>query len=93
MFPSFLWLLRDFQLELTDESGAEISADAYLETSLRPQPGSSAAVTEQNATRAAIAALFPRRSCVALRHPTIGTSLPQSALKVRRERERCVLEE
>ncbi|EOD17755.1 hypothetical protein EMIHUDRAFT_464140 [Emiliania huxleyi CCMP1516] len=81
VMPSFLWLLRDFQLELEDEQGRPISPDAYLEQSLRAQPGSSAAVQEQNGTRAAIRDLFPRRSCVTLRHPTLGTKLPDSALK------------
>ena len=80
-FPRFTWLLRDFQLELKDEAGRPMSAGEYLEDCLRAQPGASAAVSEQNATRAAIRRLFPQRGCIALPHPTLGTSLPPDALK------------
>ena len=79
--PDFLWLLRDFQLELADEAGQPISTDQYLESCLLPQPGSSAATKEQNQTRSAIQKLFRERSCIALPHPTLGTALPPSALK------------
>jgi hypothetical protein len=33
-FPSFLWLVRDFTLELTSEKGEQLSADDYLELAL-----------------------------------------------------------
>jgi predicted nucleic acid-binding Zn-ribbon protein len=80
-FPQFVWLLRDFQLELESASGQDMSPSEYLEECLRPQPGSSAAVAEQNSTRSAIRSLFTDRRCIALPHPTLGTSLPPSALK------------
>lgn len=80
-FPHFVWLLRDFQLELKDEAGGDLPADQYLEECLQAKPGSSQAVKEQNDTRAAIRKLFPHRSCIPLPHPTLGTSLPPSALK------------
>ena len=80
-FPKFVWLLRDFQLELESANGQPMTPSEYLEECLRPQPGKSAAVAEQNATRSAIRSLFNERSCVALPHPTLGTSLPPSALK------------
>ena len=70
-----MWLLRDFQLELKDAAGRELTPTQYLEECLRAQPGTSAAVSEQNATRAAIARLFPQRGCIALPHPTLGTAL------------------
>mmetsp|Transcript_12137 Transcript_12137/g.30127 ORF Transcript_12137/g.30127 Transcript_12137/m.30127 type:complete len:748 (+) Transcript_12137:34-2277(+) len=80
-FPQFIWLLRDFQLELTDAEGRPISQDQYLEECLQPQRGSSSAVAEQNQTREAIRKLFPQRSCITLPHPTLGTALPPSAVK------------
>ena len=79
--PDFLWLLRDFQLELKDESGRPITKDEYLDEALRPQRGTSAAAAELNATRAAIKTLFPRRACETLPHPTLGTRLGADALK------------
>lgn len=33
-FPEFLWLVRDFTLELSDESGKPISSRDYLEMAL-----------------------------------------------------------
>lgn len=32
--PKFIWLLRDFTLELTDSKGRKISANQYLENAL-----------------------------------------------------------
>jgi hypothetical protein len=46
--PDFLWLLRDFQLELKDAAGREQTPTQYLEECLRAQPGTSAAVCKQN---------------------------------------------
>lgn len=80
-FPQFVWLLRNFQLELKDEEGKDISTNQYLESCLQPQRGQSSAIMEQNQTREAIRNLFPQRTCIALPHPTLGTSLPASALK------------
>ena len=80
-FPRFVWLLRDFQLKLQDAHGEQVTPDQYLEECLQPQPGASAAVAEQNVTRGAVRELFERRSCIALPHPTLGTELPESALK------------
>jgi hypothetical protein len=42
-FPSFLWLLRDFSLQLIDEKGRPITATQYLELALRHQPKSTPA--------------------------------------------------
>ena len=38
-FPEFVWLLRDFQLELAGESGGAITAEQYLEACLADQRG------------------------------------------------------
>ena len=79
--PSFLWLLRDFYLQLADDRGRSISADDYLEQCLAPTPegasggggGPSSASSEgaasKNEVRAAIKRLFPRRGAAALVRP------------------------
>ncbi|CAG9467408.1 unnamed protein product [Pedinophyceae sp. YPF-701] len=67
--PSFLWLLRDFYLELTQEDGSEMSAREYLERALRNAPGASAAVASKNRIRDSIRALFPDRDCFTLVRP------------------------
>jgi hypothetical protein len=38
-FPSFLWILRDFTLQLIDEDGDHITAKNYLENALAAQKG------------------------------------------------------
>ena len=34
VLPNFLWVLRDFSLQLEDEKGNEISSQEYLENAL-----------------------------------------------------------
>ncbi|OAE23142.1 hypothetical protein AXG93_1953s1000 [Marchantia polymorpha subsp. ruderalis] len=45
--PLFVWLLRDFYLDLT-ESGRQITPRDYLESALQPVGGSGKAVSERN---------------------------------------------
>ena len=67
--PSFVWVLRDFALELVDDDGVELTADEYLDISLADGVAYDAAGEARNATRRAIKALFERRSCVPLVRP------------------------
>ena len=74
--PSFLWLLRDFYLDLTDD-GRPITPRDYLEMALRPAAGSGPAVESKNNIRRSICALFPRRECHALVRPVSDERLLQ----------------
>jgi len=76
--PSFVWLLRDFYLDLNDpDSGGHISAADYLESALRNVPttdGASAngvlpGAVAKNAIRESIRGLFPERECFPLVRP------------------------
>ena len=69
VMPAFTWVLRDFALELADERGDAITADEYLDRSLRPQRGFEAAVLERNRVRHVLAAFFPKRQCRTLVRP------------------------
>mmetsp|Transcript_10962 Transcript_10962/g.32720 ORF Transcript_10962/g.32720 Transcript_10962/m.32720 type:complete len:630 (+) Transcript_10962:240-2129(+) len=69
VMPSFTWVLRDFALELCDEAGEGITANEYLERSLRPQRGYEAAVLERNRVRHVLGAFFPKRECRTLVRP------------------------
>lgn len=64
-FPSFLWVLRDFHLQLVDERGSSISEKDYLENSLRPIPGQE----EKNKLREVVRDLFRDRDCCTLVRP------------------------
>lgn len=67
--PVFVWLLRDFYLDLV-ENNQKISPRDYLELALRPvQGGGKDNVTAKNEIRESIRALFPDRECFALVRP------------------------
>lgn len=60
-FPAFLWLLRDFVLELKDEDGNEISPDQYLEAVLEENDYDHPKSDEHNAIRTTLKRFFPER--------------------------------
>ncbi|GBF94612.1 hypothetical protein Rsub_06727 [Raphidocelis subcapitata] len=72
--PSFLWLLRDFYFDMTEE-GRKISAREYLEAALSPTDGGSEAVRDKNSIRASIKSLFPDRDCFTLVRPAADEAL------------------
>ena len=71
VFPPFLWVLRDFALQLNDKSGNPISERQYLEESLKREIGFDEAVTSRNRIRMMLTAFFQQRDCVGLQRPLI----------------------
>lgn len=69
-FPSLLWVLRDFALQLVDRSGSEISPKDYLENALMPQKGVSDNVEQKNRIRRYIKHFFKERDCFPLIRPS-----------------------
>ena len=69
-FPSLLWVLRDFSLQLIDQSGNTITTKEYLENSLQPQKGTSDAVESKNRIRKLLKHFFRDRDCFALVRPS-----------------------
>jgi hypothetical protein len=69
-FPSFLWVLRDFALQLVDPSGNPITTREYLENSLQEQRGTSDNIESKNRIRKLLKHFFKERSCFALVRPT-----------------------
>ncbi|KAE9025742.1 hypothetical protein PR003_g11613 [Phytophthora rubi] len=67
-FPSFLWVVRDFTLELVDEDGDPISSSDYLERALADQPRTPANM-ERNRIRTMMKDFFRDRDCVTLVRP------------------------
>ena len=49
-FPSFVWVVRDFSLQLL-EGGREITPNEYLEGALKPQGGFSEKAAAKNQVR------------------------------------------
>jgi len=79
-FPSFLWVLRDFALELVDEKGKEVSAKQYMENALKEEntnlisnneynKGVIEEINKKNEIRKIIKLFFRERDCYTLIRP------------------------
>uniref|UniRef100_A0A8C2MU96 Guanylate binding protein 3 n=1 Tax=Cricetulus griseus TaxID=10029 RepID=A0A8C2MU96_CRIGR len=73
-FPDFVWVVRDFTLELKLD-GCIITADEYLENALKLTPGISPNIQKSNMTRECIRYFFPVRKCFVFDWPTSDKSL------------------
>ena len=70
--PSFLWVVRDFALELSDTRGEEISSKEYLEASLAEAKGLSDQVEQKNKIRRLLTSFFTERDCFTMVRPVIN---------------------
>ncbi|GKA51548.1 putative guanylate-binding protein [Tanacetum coccineum] len=66
--PIFVWLLRDFYLDLVEDN-RKITPRDYLELALRPVQGGGRDVSAKNEIRESIRGLFPDRDCFTLVRP------------------------
>ncbi|KAK3207077.1 hypothetical protein Dsin_021123 [Dipteronia sinensis] len=66
--PIFVWLLRDFYLDLVEED-RRITPRDYLELALKPVQGKAEDIAAKNEIRDSIRALFPDRECYHLVRP------------------------
>ncbi|KAL7752110.1 hypothetical protein RI367_002640 [Sorochytrium milnesiophthora] len=76
-FPKFMWLLRDFSLDLVQD-GRPITADQYLENVLKPLPGEGPEIDSKNKVRECIRAFFENRTCKTLKRPVEDEELLQT---------------
>ncbi|KAG7458963.1 hypothetical protein MATL_G00226210 [Megalops atlanticus] len=67
-FPSFVWVVRDFHLDLSID-GKCIPPDEYLENSLTLKEGESEQISSYNAPRECIRKYFPSRKCFVFKLP------------------------
>lgn len=68
-FPVFVWLLRDFSLQLIDGHQRPLSPGEYLEAALAPLKGHSDSVESKNRVRRQFKHFFPIRDCLTLVRP------------------------
>ncbi|XP_029108666.1 guanylate-binding protein 1-like [Scleropages formosus] len=68
-FPSFVWVVRDFTLEL-EIDGKEVTTDRYLENALKLKQGNSEEIRQSNILRECIRNYFPSRKCFVFYQPT-----------------------
>nr|XP_042135965.1 guanylate-binding protein 1-like isoform X1 [Peromyscus maniculatus bairdii] len=67
-FPTFVWTLRDFHLEL-ELNGNPITPDEYLESSLLLKTGTDEKTKSFNELRLCIRKFFPQRKCFVFDRP------------------------
>ncbi|KAJ7304021.1 hypothetical protein JRQ81_011540 [Phrynocephalus forsythii] len=68
-FPTFIWALRDFTLQL-ELNGRPITEDEYLENALKLKKGDTKDVHQFNLPRKCIRFYFPTRKCFIFERPT-----------------------
>lgn len=71
-FPAFLWVVRDFGLELVDADQQPITERQYLENALQPIEGGD---PEKEQVRGSLRRFFRHRDCVTLPPPADGAAL------------------
>ena len=67
--PTFMWVIRDFSLQLKNSQGQPITSKEYLEKSLELQKGNSEFINNKNHIRTLVKEYFPNRDCVTLVRP------------------------
>ncbi|XP_015264865.1 PREDICTED: guanylate-binding protein 1-like [Gekko japonicus] len=73
-FPTFIWALRDFTLQL-ELNGQPCTEDEYLENALKLKKGMSREVHVFNLPRECIRLFFPTRKCFIFERPTTRKNL------------------
>ena len=68
-FPAFMWVVRDFTLQLKSPQGRPIPPKTYLEKALKPEQESDDSDIQKNQVRMMLSNFFPDRDCVPLVRP------------------------
>ena len=80
--PTFMWVIRDFALQLKNREGQPITSKEYLEYSLEFQQGNSEVIKNKNDIRKMVKEYFPKRDCVTLVRPLLDEDNLQSLEKM-----------
>lgn len=68
-FPSFMWVVRDFTLQLINDEDEHISPNQYLEKALEEQKGFTDKIEEKNRIRRLLKTFFIERQCFTMIRP------------------------
>ena len=77
-FPSFMWVVRDFTLQLVDSDDENINPNQYLEKALEEQKGFSDKIEEKNRIRRLLKSFFPERQWFTMIRPVTKEDLLQN---------------
>ena len=81
-FPSFMWVVRDFTLQLVDSEGENISPKEYLEKALQNQKGFSDSIEQKNRIRRLLKSFFTDRDCVTMIRPLTNEDKLQNLINI-----------
>jgi hypothetical protein len=79
-FPDFLWVVRDFTLQL-EEDGQQVTARDYFESALKPQPPLTEEVVQKNNIRSLLSTFFPIRDCLTMVRPLNDENLLRALIQ------------
>ena len=68
-FPAFLWVVRDFTLDLVDKRGKRLTQRQYFERAIKDSSDTSDHARRQNHIKRVLRGFFPQRDCVCLVRP------------------------
>ena len=68
-FPTFMWVVRDFTLQLVNPDGEPITPREYLEKALSIQKGFSESIESKNRIRRLLSTFFKERDCFTMVRP------------------------
>ena len=81
-FPNFMWVVRDFTLQLVDQEGEQISSKEYLEKALSNQKGFSDSIEQKNRIRRLLKSFFEERDCVTMIRPLTNEERLQNLINI-----------
>lgn len=88
-FPSFMWVVRDFTLQLLSEDDEEMSPNQYLEKALEEQKGFSDKIEEKNRIRRLLKSFFKERQCFTMIRPVTDEESLQNLEKMEEDKFRA----
>lgn len=77
-YPAFLWVVRDFALQLMNQEGQAIGSTEYLEDALKDVDVSHPTAEAKNRIRACLREFFPVRDCFTMVRPCTSESQLQT---------------
>lgn len=70
--PKFMWVVRDFSLQLVDDNNDEITASQYLERALQDLPtGGNSEASSKNEVKQHLRKFFSKRDCYTMVRPVV----------------------
>ena len=85
IFPSFIWIVRDFSLQLVDQNQQQITPKEYFERALLDQKGNSESIVAKNNIRSHLRTFFKDRDCETMIRPLANEKQLQSLSKLKLE--------